>query len=407
MITKVEIFSQGEEVVTGQTVDSNAAWLSQQLIRVGLTVTRHTTVGDKLEDLIALLTEISGRADCCICSGGLGPTVDDLTAEAVSTAFDLPLQFDSQAYTQMESFFKSRNRSMPEANRKQAMLPNGATRLDNEWGTAPGFALEYNGCWFAFVPGVPYEMKHMYQHKIKPLLEQRYSLIPWKLVSIKTIGIGESDIQERLQSVDIPDAVQLGFRAGVEDVQTKLLFPPGYPESAMNTCAMTVAEAIGECVFFIEGLDGQTGGLVEVTGALLEAEKQTMAVLETISQGLLAAKCIGHPWLIESVWGQTTERLSKRFGLILNHESIQETAQRFALALKEQSGADLALVQLYSASNSSLQDNNQSITLYTVLATIDGVIHSQKQAGGRLKRKQNQAAILALDVVRRYLQEKN
>ena len=87
----LEIFSQGEEVVTGQTVDTNAAWLSEQVVTLGFTVTRHTAVGDKLDDLVTLLREISTRADCCICTGGLGPTSDDLTAEAVAKAFDLPL----------------------------------------------------------------------------------------------------------------------------------------------------------------------------------------------------------------------------------------------------------------------------------------------------------------------------
>ena len=101
----MEIFSQGEEIVTGQIVGTNAAWLSQKAVACGFTVTRHTTVGDNLDDLIALLQEISQRADCCICTGGLGPTSDDLTAEAVAYAFDLPLEFDDIAFAQIRRFF--------------------------------------------------------------------------------------------------------------------------------------------------------------------------------------------------------------------------------------------------------------------------------------------------------------
>ena len=101
----LEIFSQGEEIVTGQTVDTNAAWLSQQAVVCGFTVTRHTAVGDKLDDLIVLLQDISQRADCCICTGGLGPTSDDLTAEAVACAFKLPLEFDDYCLCTNQSFF--------------------------------------------------------------------------------------------------------------------------------------------------------------------------------------------------------------------------------------------------------------------------------------------------------------
>jgi Predicted nucleotide-utilizing enzyme related to molybdopterin-biosynthesis enzyme MoeA len=105
----LEIFSQGEEVVTGQIVDTNAAWLSEQVVAMGFTVTRHTAVGDKLDDLIALLREISVRADCCICTGGLGPTSDDLTAEAVAKAFGLPLEFDAVAFEQIKRFYAQKS----------------------------------------------------------------------------------------------------------------------------------------------------------------------------------------------------------------------------------------------------------------------------------------------------------
>ncbi|MCX7103617.1 MAG: competence/damage-inducible protein A, partial [Methylobacter sp.] len=209
----LEIFSQGEEVVTGQTVDTNAAWLSEQVVTLGFTVTRHTAVGDKLDDLVTLLREISTRADCCICTGGLGPTSDDLTAEAVAKAFDLPLEFDAVAYEQIKRFFDIRNRAMPEANRKQALFPKGAERIDNAWGTAPGFSLQVGRCWFAFSPGVPTEMRHLFEESIGPTLANRFLLKPPRLVTIKTLGIGESDIQQRLNGNKIPAPVQLGFRA--------------------------------------------------------------------------------------------------------------------------------------------------------------------------------------------------
>ncbi|MGR9015000.1 MAG: competence/damage-inducible protein A, partial [Gammaproteobacteria bacterium] len=184
----LEIFSQGEEVVTGQIVDTNAAWLSEQVVNMGFTVTRHTAVGDKLDDLVDLLKEISIRADCCICTGGLGPTSDDLTAEAVAQASGMPLEFDAVAFEQIRRFFTLRNRSMPESNRKQAMFPKGAERIDNVWGTAPGFSLQIGRCWFAFVPGVPTEMRHLFLESIRHRLASRFLLRPDKLFTIRTFG---------------------------------------------------------------------------------------------------------------------------------------------------------------------------------------------------------------------------
>ncbi len=395
----LEIFSQGEEVVTGQTVDTNAAWLSTQAVNMGFTVTRHTAVGDKLDDLIALLREISVRADCCICSGGLGPTSDDLTAEAVAKAFDLPLQFDDIALAQIQHFFTLRNREMPESNRKQALFPQGAERIDNTWGTAPGFSLQAGRCWFAFVPGVPSEMRHLFEESIQATLARRFSLRPDILVTLKTVGIGESAIQERIRTVEIPAPVQLGFRAGPDEVQTKLLFPHDYPEADMTALVESVSEKLGDTVFAVEGL-GQAGGdLVAVVDRLMRAGQHSLAVVETASQGLLAAKCIGLPWLLESSYRQTLANLEPG-------EDLAAIAQSLAAEMRGSSGADWALVQLYTGSLQAFHDKNQAIVLYNGLLTEDGFYQNTRSVAGPINVKQNQAALLALDLLRRHLQHK-
>jgi competence/damage-inducible protein CinA-like protein len=402
----LEIFSQGEEVVTGQTVDTNAAWLSEQVVAMGFTVTRHTAVGDKLDDLVALLVEISIRADCCICTGGLGPTVDDLTAEAVAKAFDLPLEFDAVAFEQIKRFFTLRNRVMPESNRKQAMFPKGAERIDNAWGTAPGFSVRAGRCWFAFVPGVPMEMRHLFLESIQPTLASRFLLRPEKLVTIKTLGVGESAIQEIISAIEIPAQVQLGFRASPDDVQTKLLFPHDYPKADMSSLASKVAGALGDNVFAVDGL-GQVGGdLVFTVGQLMTAGKHTLAVVETASQGLLAAKCIGSQWLLETRYEQSLQRLGQKLGITINADDLWGTAQAVASEIQSAGGADFVLVQLYAGDNQTFHDKDQAIILYNVLLTRDGFHQTTHSVAGPIKRKQNQAALLALDLLRRYLQHK-
>ena len=396
----LEIFSQGEEIVTGQTVDTNAAWLSQQAVACGFTVTRHTAVGDKLDDLIALLQDIAQRADCCICTGGLGPTSDDLTAIAVAQAFDCPLVFDAVAYEQISRFFAHRNRPMPESNRKQAMLPQGAERIDNDWGTAPGFALKHGRCWFAFLPGVPMEMKHLFQERILPTLADRFSLRPGLLVTFNTLGLGESAIQELIDPIEIPASVQLGFRAGADDVQTKLLFPSDYPKTAMTALVAEFAEQLGDYVFAIDGLGEPTGDLVFEIDKRMTVGKLTLAVMETASHGLLAAKCLGSDWLLSASYEQSTAGSAAT----TDPENLMDTAEALAIDRQKTSGADLVLVQLYAGDKAALHDKNKSIVVYNALLTGSGFRLATHSIAGPIKRKQNQAALLALDLLRRYLQ---
>jgi len=402
----LEIFSQGEEVVTGQTVDTNAAWLSEQVVSMGFSVTRHTAVGDKLDDLISLLREISIRADCCICTGGLGPTSDDLTAEAVANAFGLPLEFDAVAFEQIKRFFTLRDRDMPESNRKQAMFPRGAERIDNAWGTAPGFSLQAGRCWFAFVPGVPMEMRHLFLESLQPTLASRFLLRPGKLITIKTLGIGESAIQEIIGAIEIPAQVQLGFRASPDDVQTKLLFPPGYPEATMTVLASKVAAALGDHVFAVDGLGQVGGGLVSTVDQLMVAGNYTLAVVETASQGLLAAKCKGLSWLLETRYEQSLERLGQKLGVTIDEDNLIATAQAIAGEIQKTGATDFVLVQLYAGDGQTFHDKDRSIILYNTLLTGDGFYQTTGSMAGPIKRKQNQAALLALDLLRRYLQHK-
>ena len=401
-----EIFSQGEEVVSGQTVDSNAAWLAEQMTDLGFKVKRHTAVGDNLDDLLALSQEIAVRADCCICTGGLGPTIDDLTAQAVSLATGLELQFDQEAFAQIQQYFSYRQRPMPEANRKQAFLPETAVRIDNGFGTAPGFALQFLRCWFVFLPGVPTEMQGMYAAWVKQDLLQRFSLQAETLVTIRSIGIGESAIAQRLSSLVLPLGVELGFRAKPDEVQTKLVFPSGFPYQDMQDCAHQVAGLIGDFVFAIDGLQGAAGDLVTVISQLMQAKELSLAVLETASQGLLAAKCVTQPWLKAADIGLDFQQVAIQWRIDINGGDLNFIAQALAVEVHAKRQTDFALVQLYSGDSLDYRNKDRPIVLYNALSTESGVFASRQTLAGPLKNKQNQAALLALDLLRRYLQNK-
>ncbi len=398
-----EIFSQGEEVVSGQTVDSNAAWLSQQLNALGFSVTRHTAVGDRLEDLTALLTEIAQRADCCLCTGGLGPTCDDLTAEAVAIATGLALQLDEEVLAHMEAYFSRRQRSMPPINRKQAYLPLGALRIDNPVGTAPGFALRFQRCWFVFLPGVPSEMKAMFT-AVKAQLLARFSLHPLQLVTLRSLGIGESAIQQSMSGMLWPAWVQLGFRATPDEVQTKLLFSPDAPPTERDACIREVAGRIGDYVFAIDGLqDGLGGDILTVIDRLMQTQKLSLAVLETASHGLLAAKCLGRDWLQEARIAKDMVSAARQL-YIDPINAVADLAGELVVRLMHESDCSVALVQLFQGDAIDFQNGDNPIVLYNALKTGDAIVHSRHILAGSAAGKQNQAALLSLDLLRRHLQ---
>jgi competence/damage-inducible protein CinA-like protein len=398
---RAEIFSQGDEVVTGEIVDTNAAWLAEALTGMGFDIARHTAVGDRLEALIDLLREIAERADLCVCTGGLGPTCDDLTAEAVSRAFDRPLVMDSVALGQIEDWFRRMGRNMPAVNRKQALLPAGAMRLDNAWGTAPGFSVTAGRCRFYFMPGVPREMKAMFRAAIAPQLPPGFELGPRPRVVLRTVGLGESALQERLDGVDL-DGAQLGFRAGGAENQVKLAFPSATPEAAIEAVIRRVTDALGEVVYAVVRDGVGPAQLTAVVGDLLRVRHARLYLLETASAGSLASRCGGEDWLAGARVEPVPEHLLAELGQA-PAESPSADARAVAKSLRERSGADYALLQWGGFTLAELRDASARVELLVAVAGPDGVTVEERDLAGDLSRKRDTAAVFSLDVLRRLL----
>ncbi len=402
IIPAAELFSQGDEVVTGEITDTNAAWLATELTGLGFEVTRHSTVGDSLEALVRLLCEIAGRADLCLCTGGLGPTCDDLTAEAVSLAFERPLALDSVALTQIESWFRRMDRVMPAVNRKQALLPHGAERLDNHWGTAPGFTLTTGRCRFYFMPGVPREMQAMAREAILPQLPRQFALRPRPRVILRTVGLGESTLQERLDPVILPYGVQLGFRAGGAENQVKLAFPPGYDDTVVNRVVDSVAAAIGGAVYAIVRNGEGPGSLAAVAGDLLVQRGARLHIVETVSGGLLASRCGGADWLAGATVANAPARLLARLSM-QRSATTAETATALAEAIRDRESVDYALVQYGEFDLAVLRDEKARAEVCFAVAGPDGGVAESRILTGALQRKADSAAVFSLDLLRRHV----
>ncbi len=285
----IEILTTGDEIRTGAVIDSNSAHIAQVLEQAGLEATRHSCVGDDMDMMVSIIKEIGSRADIAVVTGGLGPTSDDITAEAVAKAKGVELVLNRSALSAVENYFKARKRSMSPSNKKQAMLPRGAESLNNFVGSAPGFFLKIERCSFFFVPGVPFEMKRMLSDEVLPRIEKLYGGTD-ELNMVKTIstfGLTESAIGELLSglSAEFP-GIKLGFRAKFPEIQVKLYIrgkDNKVLRKLMEKASESVLGKLGKNIFSVNG-----DSMEAVVGGLLTEKGATVAVAESCTGGLIS-----------------------------------------------------------------------------------------------------------------------
>ena len=340
----VEMLSTGDEVLHGQIIDTNAAWLADYLFTQGLPLTRRNTVGDSLDSLVSILRERSEHADILIVNGGLGPTSDDLSALAAATAKGEGLVLHEEWLSQMERFFAERGRVMAPSNRKQAEIPASAELIDNPVGTACGFAVKLNRCLMFFTPGVPSEFKVMVAEEIMPRLRERFTLPePPLCLRLTTFGRSESDLAQSLDPLELPPGVTMGYRSSMPIIELKLTGPASERE-AMLKLWPEVQKVAGESLIF-EG----TEGLAAQISRQLQERKLSLTLSEQFTSGLIALQ-LGRenaPLLASEVVPSQEETLAQtahwaadrrttRFaGLALFVSGLEQDHLNFALSTPE------------------------------------------------------------------------
>ena len=220
----VQLLLTGDELMRGDTVDSNSALIARALLSLGLAPTRRVTLGDDRAALRDEIQNLCQRADVLIVNGGLGPTIDDLTAEVVADVAGLALVQHPLALAHLESWCRRRRLALDSANRKQALLPEGCAILPNDIGSAVGFSVEVSGCLLLCTPGVPGELRAMLE-PVKAVLGKRFGVTPAReVLRLQTFGLGESTAQQLLLDQDKPwpEKVALSFRAGAPQLEIKL-----------------------------------------------------------------------------------------------------------------------------------------------------------------------------------------
>lgn len=375
----VEMLSTGDEVLHGQIVDTNAAWLADFFFNQGLPLTRRNTVGDDLDALVAILRERSEQADVLIVNGGLGPTSDDLSALAAATAKGEELILHPEWLETMTRFFAERGRPMAESNRKQAEIPASAEMINNPVGTACGFAVQLNRCLMFFTPGVPSEFKVMVEQEILPRLRQRFTLPePPVCLRLTTFGRSESELAQSLNPLTLPPGVVMGYRSAMPIIELKLTGPADQRD-AMLALWPEVRKVAGDSLIF-EG----TEGLPAQIARCLQERQLSLTLSEQFTGGLLALQLsrAGAPLLASEVVPAQEETLAQ--------------AARWAAERRINHFAGLALAV-------SGQENDH---LNVALATPDGTFALRVKFSATrhsLAVRQEVCAMMALNMLRRWL----
>jgi len=408
---KAEIVAIGTELVTGQTLDTNSAWLSRRLAAAGIVVRWHTTLADDVQENVAALRIACQRADLVLITGGLGPTQDDLTRQVLAELAGVPLVLHQPSLDRIQDFFRRRGRSMPERNRLQALHPAGSEVLPNPRGTAPGIWMHIGQVLLVALPGVPGEMMPMFEEQVLPRLRAHAPAGVLLIRKLNCYGAGESAIEERLHDLLQRGRVpEVGITASDATISLRILARAPTLEQAQDLIAPIEAEIRRRLGPLLFGADEEE--LQHAVARLLHQRQQSLACAESVTGGLVASKLTQVPGISKHFLG----------GLVAYTDAIKATllgvprdllerygavsapvAEAMARAARDRFGADIAVSTTGYAGPEGGTQSDPVGTVYVGLACAKGVFHRRQVWIGERTDIQSRAAKDALDLVRLYL----
>ena len=408
---QAEIIAVGSELLTPDRIDTNSLFLTQRLNHLGIAVARKTLVGDQHDHVRDAFRSALDRCDLVVASGGLGPTLDDLTREAVAELLGRKLVLNSSVLQNIEARFRRLGRSMPEVNKRQAMVPEGAELLENPRGTAPGLWLESAGRIVVLLPGPPHELKAMFTEKVEPRLERLAGATRLFYREMRTAGLTESEVEQRTAPIytQYPD-VQTTILAAPGEIQLHLrAWSSNHPaaERMLDEMVERIGFALGENVFTS---NGQT--LEEIVAREMAINQATVATAESCTGGLLAERLTRVPGSssyfrggvvcysndLKTAWTDVPAELIESKGAV-----SPEVAQALAQGIRRRIGATLGIGITGIAGPSGGSPEKPIGLVYIALADASGSRDRTLRFPGDRERIRWHASQAALDMLRRYL----
>ncbi|MGB0715845.1 MAG: competence/damage-inducible protein A [Phycisphaerae bacterium] len=406
------ILSSGTELTTGQTVDTNSAWIGGELTRAGAIVLEHRTVGDDMASFVRAIQQMHAVCDVIVITGGLGPTTDDLTREAIGEAFGRPLQLDPAALQDVEAYFERMQRPMPDSNRKQALIPEGAAMVRNPRGTAPGVHLEVDGKHIFALPGVPSEMKVMFD-AVSDLVGHRNAGSHAVLRYLRCFGMPEARVSDELGALMDRDRNPLVGTTASRWVITVRILARAQSEDAAEVIAQNeeaeVRSRLGDIVF------GTGDATLELAvGDALAARGLQIATAESCTGGLIAKRLTDIPgssgWFTEGFVTYANEAKQARLqvdpGLIEAHGAVSaEVAEAMAAGASARAGTAYAVSTTGVAGPGGGTATKPVGLVFIGLKTPDGVTSRRFTWGDHFSRGEirDAACKTALNMVRLHL----
>ena len=403
-----EILSIGDELLIGQTINTNASWIGQEMSKMGARVIRVSTISDDKNEIIHALKNLNPETNCLIITGGLGPTKDDITKHTLCEFFETELEIHQPTLEKIQAYFAARNRPMLESNNLQAALPKNCTILTNNYGTASGMWFEKNGVIIISLPGVPYEMKGIMTEEVFPRLKAKFNLKAIYHKTAHTQGIGESFLAEKIKDWENKvreNGFGLAYLPSPGMVKLRITSHHGKEdESKINEYFIELKTLIPEAIW---GFEQDT--LPEVIGKLLTQKCLTIGTVESCTGGLLANTIVSNSGASHYFTGSLiTYSNDQKYRLanvsvdaILNHGAVSEdVAIEMANGGKERLGVDVCISTTGIAGPNGGTEEKPVGLVWIALALKDKTIARQFQFGDNRERNMQMTTLSALNWLR-------
>ncbi|MES2560904.1 MAG: competence/damage-inducible protein A [Bacteroidota bacterium] len=411
---KAEIITIGDEILIGQIIDTNSSWLGQELGKMGISVVHRASVSDQRSHIIDALNDASQRADIIIMTGGLGPTKDDVTKYTLANYFGTDLVLNEEVLEWVTKIFRLRKLPMIDSNKNQAMVPANCDVLFNRSGTAPGMWFNVNGKIFISMPGVPFEMKVIFEEQCIPRLQKHFELPVIIHRTIQTCSIGESFLAKKIEALEnaLPQHIKLAYLPNIGQVRLRF---SGYHSnkeilaSEMDTIISNLYELIGEYIF---GEEDDT--LQKVVGLLLKGKSKTISTAESCTGGYMAHLITSVPGSSEYYQGSVISYANtiKIHELGVSPETLktvgavsEDCVKQMAEGVRKKFNTDYAISTSGVAGPDGGSDEKPVGTVWIAVSSATQTIALQFNMGDNRERTIYRTAIQGLDMLRKMLLE--